>query len=334
MPGNTGCVRCGTSLRLSELALAVQPPRASARAKRLRNWIPTLRYFYLVRDSLQQFSARWTPSIQRFIMVARLPAGAWPRLIVPGWAHWYLGEGRRGFLFLLGWLTLAGLTLLTFGSALSAMFAGFMVAVHAGAATDLMWRSREFESGAAAVTAVVCWTVSACIVALALYTPVRWAITQWVDARQWIADAPPLQEGDVLLFRPSSSAPKPGDVVLYFSDGLNHQDNQHRVLQRPVSEQVDRVIAVAGSRVRWSQGTLTVDGQPAPYRPLNPDRLPLKLELRVPDGCLCIFPTTDEFSADFTMAGIWEQRSIVQEGAVLGRVLVRNYPWYRFWWVR
>lgn len=239
--------------------------------------------------------------------------------------------------FLLGWLALAALVAFTFGSPISAMLAGFMVAVHAGALVDLLWRSREFDDWPTATIAILGWTAAACLVALVLYVPVRWGILSVVDARQWLIDVPPLQSGDVVLFRPTSNAKTlhaPGEVVLYRTTELSIGQGSHRVLQRPVGEGLDRIIAGGGSLVRWREGKLTIDGQPSELRPLNPERMPEEFEIKIPSGCVCIFPTTDDMLAAADSLEIWLQQSVVRQDAIVGRAVMRNYPFWRFWWIR
>ena len=42
MPGNTRCLKCGARLDVAAATIVVEPPRASARTKRWRRWLPRL----------------------------------------------------------------------------------------------------------------------------------------------------------------------------------------------------------------------------------------------------------------------------------------------------
>jgi type IV secretory pathway protease TraF len=258
-------------------------------------------------------------------------------MLVPGWAHWHEGQFDRGRWFLLAWLSMAVLCALTFGSAISAMCAGLMLAVHGCAMIDLAWRSRELDDQRTAMAFVVMWTALAFVVVVPLYLPLRWAVFTRIDARQWMIDEPPLAAGDVVLFRPRArlrSLPQPGDIVVYPRAGYAIQQGGHRVLMRPAGEGMDRVIAGPESIVRWRHGKLSVNGEPTALRPLNVDRMPGEFELLVPSGHVCIFPSTDTLLSTSGSLEQWTQQSLVPQDAILGTAVMRNYPFWRFWWIR
>src|SRR5262249_46125626 len=149
-------------------------------------------------------------------------------------------------------------------------------------------------------------------------------------------DEPPLAAGDVVLFRPQErlrSLPQPGDVVVYRRAGYSIPQGDHRVLMRPVGEGMDRLIAGPESLVRWRRGTLTCTGIPTELRPMIADRLPGDFELQVPSGYVCIFPSTDTLLSTGSPEQ-WIQQAIVPQDAILGRAVVRNYPFWRFWWIQ
>src|ERR1700722_7261938 len=133
MPGNDGCARCGTSLRLSTTTMDVNPPRAGKAAKTWRRLgKPVMR--------IQMRRGRGRPAVMDFLVRARrreLPAyfRLW-RLIVPGWTHFRDGQFKRGRLFFWGDLgsLLAGLVL--FRSQLGLVFLGLAAGVHVVAMYD------------------------------------------------------------------------------------------------------------------------------------------------------------------------------------------------------
>jgi len=337
MPGSAACVRCGTSLRLATAAVAVHPPRATPLAKRLRSWFPLVFYYYRFREQLGRIDLRLPTWLTEALVTDRLRIGTWLRMIVPGWAHAHEGQWDRGRWYLLGWLAMAGLAVLTFGSALSALLAGLVLAVHAGSMIDLAWRSREFEDERTLFAVVVVWTAVACLVVVGLYVPLRQVVFSVIDARQWMDDEPPLAAGDVVLFRPLvnlSDLPQPGDVVVYSRGGYSLQQEYHRTLVRPPADAMDRIIAGPDTKVRWRQGKLTVNGQDSSVRPLAAERVPADFELEVPSGYVCIFPSTDSLLATSASLEQWTQLSLVPQHAILGRAVVRNYPFWRLWWIR
>jgi hypothetical protein len=317
--------------------MAIHPPRASAFAKRLRIWFPTLQYYYRLRDWLGAIDLSLPAWLVDAFTLAHLRPGTWPRMLVPGWAHQYEGQFDRGKWYLIGWLAMATLCVFTFGSAISALCAGLMLAAHAGAMIDLAWRSRTLDDQRTLVASVVVWTAAASVVVLALYTPLRMAIFTAIDARQWMIDEPPFAVGDVVLFRPLASLrslPRPGEVVVYTRQGYSIQREYHRILQRPAGQGMDRVIAGPESIVRWRHGELTVNGKPAELQAINADRMPGDFELKVPSGYVCIFPSTDTLLSTSGSLEQWTQQSLVPQDAILGRAVVRNYPFWRFWWIQ
>jgi len=336
MPGTVGCVRCGTSLVLAAQAIAVHPPRASALVKRLRAWLPLLPHYYRLRDQLQSPLVRLPNWLTAGMEVVPLRFGTWLRMIIPGWAHWHAGQPQLGLCFFAAWLVMGLLCAITFGSSFSAMIAGFMLAAHAGSIVDLAWRSREYEDQRTAIAAVVIWTTLACVVVICLYLPVRQAVFSRIETAQWLDDEPPLEAGDVVLFRPVARLgrlPEAGDVVVYRRREYTIGQDYHRMVQRPSAAGLDRILAGPNSVVRWRSGQLTVNGQPSSLRPLNPDQVPGTFELQVPSGYVCIFPSTDALLTGSGSLELWIQHSIVSQDAIVGRAFLRNYPLTRWWWI-
>jgi len=329
MPGNTRCLRCGAMLQLAAAAIDIEPPRASSRSKWLRRWMPAplRRVQLLSRRGVATLTGR---ALEQW-RLSRLRAGCLPRLLVPGWAQAYLGDRVRGGRFLGAWLAFGGAGLITFGSQLGAILLGAMVAVHTGSIIDLCWRPRfieaQFQRG---VTAALL-----CAVVLVGYGWLAWSVNGGlIDSRQWIEAGEPFAPGDVVLFRPGAyagAAPQPGNLVLYRAPDLRRPANPiagHAAAYLFRGQWIDRVIAGPGSRVRWESGKLWVNDEPSELRPLNPARMPDRLEFTVPAGCYCIFPTTDPFVAPA------DGNCAVPQGLILGRAVVRNYPPWRIWVLR
>jgi len=259
-------------------------------------------------------------------------------MLVPGLAHWHEGQGERGLCFACGWLAMAALCVLTFGSAISALLAGLMLAVHAGSMVDLAWRSRELDDQRTVVASVAIWTAAACLMVIALYLPVQRGVFSVIDARQWMIDSPPMAAGDVVLFRPRANLPalpSPGQVVVYSSAGYSITEQEyHRTTVRRGGFGMDRIIAGPESVVRWRRGVLTINGKPSKLRPLYSDRMPGDFELTIPDGYVCILPSTDGLLATSGDSQLWLSQSLVRQDMILGQAIVRNYPFWRLWWIQ
>ena len=222
----------------------------------------------------------------------------------------YLGLLLSGLLFagtLLGWLLL--------GLAISLHAASVMDIV---AGTILDMRQRLIYAAATFV-----------LLTTAVYYPVGWLLAQVATPQQFAMALPPFEAGDVVLVNHlayNRSQPEPGDVVLYQVAPQDIGGTGH-VIYRIEGERVDRVIARGGQKVTCGQGKLLVDGEPSPWLPLNPQQLPDRLEITVPENCYLIIPSADPFPRSLP---IWQTVSIVPRGKIWGRVYWRNQPLWRF----
>ncbi|HEX4144636.1 MAG TPA: hypothetical protein VHY91_14110 [Pirellulales bacterium] len=252
-----------------------------------------------------------------------------PRLILPGWAQTYLGERVVGQRFFWVWLALALAGVACYGSQFGAIVLGAMVAVHCGSIIDVFWR---LDGVGARVRRQIA-TAAGCILVTAAYWLIGVNVHRVVDSRQWIEVGQPFAARDVVLFRPGAyadRAPQPGDVVVYSSQGRAQPTTilGWRAAVQINGDWVDRVIAGPGSHVVWESGQLWVDDQLSDLRPLNPERMPQRLELTVPEQSFAIFPTTHPY---FSPAA---ETSVVNRGRILGLAIARNYPPWRIWVLR
>jgi hypothetical protein len=134
MPGNTRCLKCGGRLGLATAEIVVEPPRASAGAKRLRKWLPRwTRLFYPGRSRDEAHAARPRKT-------ARLPAGAFVRMIVPGWGQWYLGNAARARNYFVPWLGLLLMAMFSGRTVLASVALYAALCVHSISIADLLCR--------------------------------------------------------------------------------------------------------------------------------------------------------------------------------------------------
>ncbi|HTU25749.1 MAG TPA: hypothetical protein VMF30_10145 [Pirellulales bacterium] len=327
MPGNVRCIRCGASLTLGSADIAIAPPRASARAKRLRQWSP--RFLRQVGSRLGRITRPAFADSADSPRTSELPTNCLLRSIVPGWAQAYLGRTTTGRQFFWSWLGLVLASAACYGSQIGAIFVGAMLSVHFGSMIDLFWRLQRYGGQVRRTIG----TAAGCTLVLAMYWMIGSGLHRTIDTRQWIEmAAAPFAPGDVLVFRPTpaASAVHPGEVVLFRGQTWtgNAQVLGWHVLRRINGEWVDRVIAGPGSHVLWEKGELWVDGRPSDLRPLNPARMPERLEMDVPPGSLAIFPTTDPNYLPDAVT------SAIARGRIIGRAIMRNYPPWRFWVIR
>ena len=330
MPGVEVCGRCAAALNLTSMAVDVHPPRAGRRAKRRRKWFAALRKLATLPELLL------TPLENQFgpMDVQRPAMSIVPRMVVPGWPQMHCGRTSRGRIFLIGYLAtlLPGLVLV--GSSAGSVLLGLALALHASSVLDVvfagapMWSSRATQS-----------LLYLLLLAGVVYVPAGWAITRVATPRMITHSTPPFLAGDVFLFNRAAyywGEPCAGDVVYY-------RIPEERVTGRTLrgnaavyqigGERIDRVLAGPGRSVRWENGRLSVDGQPSPWLPLNPDAVSETVTLVVPGDAYFIVPSTDPLPSTLRPSEITRLTSVVQADCIMGKVFVRSYPMSRFWMV-
>jgi len=334
MPGTPSCTRCGASLSLAAV-LSVDPPRASTWRKTVRRWLPLRQTYYPIQASAFAIGSSIGSAISNVLQIHLPPLPAMARMILPGWAHSYLGYKERGRIFALVWIASLVVGVVAFGSIVGAVAFGTAFATHAASILDLLLQVNQIDPRRIAIAAALTIGVLA-----AIYLPAGRAVSGYVSSRRLLETAEPFAPGDVVVFRPNAYAttlPQPGDVVLYSGAPFSIQaptGNRRQTVYRIAGEWVDRVVAGPDSTVRWENGVLSVNGQPSPFLPLNVQNLPSPLEIQVPHDACCILPTTNPYLSDGQGTGAIESRSLVRRSQLAGKVVVRNYPIWRWWWVR
>ena len=336
MPGIIVCGRCGTSLQVATAVIDVHPPRARPWSKRLRRLLPIDRAAIRVRDASSAVT-RGAKLAAQDVGMPVPPADVLVRFLVPGLAHFHLGQRLRGRAFLGAYAALLGLAALFWGTMIGSICLGLAFSAHASSAIDIIFQcpgrigSRLLIGGA--VMAVL---------GLGLYLPVTQGLSQIIETRTMAAEIPPFAEGDVLLLNRVAyywSPPKPGDVVM-FGLPLNVNIRTRRILflneRTQTREAIDRILAGPGAEVALKDGELLIDGAKPAWESLNPLRIP-NFSLTLPEGCYFILPTMlGNVSGDKRLesADTWKWMSVVPRARVLGKLAFRNQPLWRFWWVR
>lgn len=319
------CGRCGTSLALASLAIDVHPPRASARAKRWRRFLPAGRFAFgrqlgeLARQ-MTGFSPGDGPASPVLL-----------RLVVPGWAQAFLGHARRGKWFLGAYLGCLLLGLLMLGSPLGSVWLGLALAVHLSSALDVVM------VGAAPSRISRC-LLCCILLVVGIYVPAIWLGSQLASPRRILQPLGVLQAGDVVLVDLQSyrwRRPEPGEVVLYNAvpahvpGRYGLRNAQYRI----DGERIDRILAGPGQVVELADDRLLVDGQRVEYAALNPQRVSANLKLTVPKGCYLILPSTALAEQHNLQRLDWQSIGLIPAEQIEGKVWLRNYPFWRFWWL-
>jgi hypothetical protein len=325
-PDSLNCCRCGTHLRLRESSIDVQPPRAKKWDKRLRKCLP--------KPGLGRFWRRLIGSIGEPQSGDFLPATSWSllwRSIVPGWAHFHLGQRRRGKFFLALFLVFMFLGVLQFGSTVGNVLLGLGMSVHASAVLDLLQQEQRGNMLGRLARAFL----TIIVLSFLFYLPVGFLIGSVAGPRVIELTMSPLREGDVFLcnfWAYWGSPPAPGEVVLYRSEGAGVQGPGNQQLRIPRGERIERIIAGPGDRVHCRGGALFVNGTSSEWQPLNPNVLTFDWELQVPHGHVCIIPSTLLTAAQFRTA--WRNVVSVPIDNVAAKVYFQLQPLTHMGFVR
>lgn len=324
MPGLTRCGRCGGALHSGAVQVDVNPPRATARRKRLRKQFSALPK---LREQAEILSGRVGMTLIPEWTMPHAPESSilW-RLIVPGWAQSYLGHRIRGRIIFGSYLACFLSGLLMIGTGWGTLLLGLAVAGHAVSILDIVLLetdSRWERLGKGAVTVAVLLG--------GLYVPLWWASLYVASPLVIPRAAYPFEQGDVLLtnnlFRPQA-----GDAVVYNIPyrqfgGQVAGRNANVVLQ---GWRIDRILAGPGQTLAFDGKSFTLDGLPAPHLPLNPRRYRSPFALTARDGEWILLPTTDQYATEEMLAEIGR----VPVRNVLGRVVLQLHPLTQFGRIR
>ncbi len=336
MPGVDVCGRCGSSLRLATAVIDVHPPRARPWQKRLRRLWPGRPLSAQTRDAGAVLRER--------VLVAagdwRVPLPPGPvliRLLAPGWAHFSLGQFRRGRWFLGVYLALLLLGLFFWGTFPGSLLLGLAFSTHASAVLDVL-----FQCPGTYASRCASWLVTAATLGLLVYAPVYALLTRVVDVRIMAQSLPPFEGGDVVLVNHWAywrSLPQIGDLVLFREPArtlpaIVQGHGNYNVLFRE-TETVDRVLAGPGAIVDWIRGQLYVEGEPAPYQPLNQEPITEDFSVSVPAGNYFILPTVVNVHGQGRLsAEAWKQLGCVPRSNIAGKITLRTHPLRRFGEIR
>lgn len=328
MPGSAACGRCSTSLGLATATLAVSPPRASARTKRLRRVFPVRRVYHRVSDGLlserfREATARHLPSVP--------PGPLLVRSVIPGWTHFYLKQPVRGHLFLWGWMFCLLMSLVLTGGTAGAIWFGLAFSVHASAISD--WVMQTFADAGVRDRMVRGLAISA-VLWVAVYWPVAYGIGRIAQPQTIDVAMPPFAVGDVVIVN-HEAAPRVGSVVMFqvpdrTIDAGRIGGEHYRFIY--TGDAIDRILAGPGDRVAFADGRLTVNGQPARWLPLNPLPAGKSVSFTVPPQHYLILPSgaVDLSRRLNASANSWKELGVIPAESIDGRVLFRSHPLSRF----
>lgn len=324
MPGLTRCGRCGGALHSGAVQVDVNPPRATARRKRLRKQfsaVPKL------REQAETLSAQVGKTLIPEWVVPDVPESSilW-RLLVPGWAQSYLGHRIRGRIFFWSYLACFLSGLLMIGTGWGTWLLGLAVAGHAASVLDIVLLETDSRMGRLGKGAV---TIAALLGGI--YVPLWWGSLFVASPLVIPRTSYPFEQGDVLLTN-MLSRPQAGDAVVYNVPyiqfgGRVEGRNANVILE---GWRIDRILAGPGQTLTFDGTSFKLDGLPAPHVPLNPKRYRIPFALTARDGEWIILPTTDQYATEEMLA----QLGRVPARNVLGRIVFQLHPLTQFGRIR
>jgi hypothetical protein len=172
MPGIEVCGRCGARLDLADETLDVHPPRAGRWEKRL-GWCRTP-LFWRSGRLRELLSTRIAP------LESGVPAGAFPRTVVPGWPQFYCGHSARGKIFFWGYLVSAALSLAVAATDLGPVLFGLPLSIHAGSILDVVFAATGDLQSRLIYSAL--WIV---LIAVIVYLPLGWLLLTLSGETLW-----------------------------------------------------------------------------------------------------------------------------------------------------
>lgn len=325
LPGLTACARCGSGLLPQQVV--VEPPRASRLRARthLACWTHDAGgIVWRVKRSIA--GVRFSPdgSPRRVAVIATL---------IPGLGHLLEGLRFMGGLILFTWLALLLLVITDYYPGLSHWLIAGMIMVHNLAFISLLYGQLGIESFARRVlfSAAVFGALF-----LVLYAPAMWCASRCIFQIPY--DGAVLgwgiESGDTLLLGGFSLPPatcRPGELVVY-------RVNARRTYGAYVRQgyNVDRILAGPGDRLTVENGTLIINGAPAPpdVRPLGPIPLRLRdLDLALGEHEYAVLPSNIPlavYGGREDLLPMLRHICKVPRENIRGRVLWRVRPFSRF----
>ncbi|QEH38701.1 hypothetical protein OJF2_73070 [Aquisphaera giovannonii] len=336
MPGLDACGRCGTSLTLAGSAIDVNPPRASRSARQMRRLV-NRKPVYRAKDAARSVRGGLLGAIAADGWFTPPPPGTIRRLIVPGLAQIHAGNVTWGWLYLGSYAVFLLLGLLRWGSTDGPIFIGLAISAHASSVVSALMREHAVDRRKLFLFTLFVTTI--------LYALLSVVLRGIAAPLALMADSRPFAAGDVLLVNNWAFAitgPRRGDVVVTRPSVNSRREvtdpmraGGHRRDYLEDNQVIDRVIGLAGDRVVWEDGRLSINGEPVSWTPLVPDRLPARMEIEVPEHYLLVLPTMTAAAAQRgSSAEFWKVAGLIDPGDVEGGVWLRIAPLSRFRFIR
>jgi hypothetical protein len=315
MPGSDACGRCGTSLQLAAAAIDVHPPRAGAWKKRVR------RAADMLRIEVPPAQARSRRRNGDAVNLEIASVGTLLRMLIPGLPQFSMGRTWTARLLITVYAACLVVGLIRLGTPQGAILLGMAFSVHS---TGMCHFVRSAYPGDTLQMQIGRSMLTSLLLAAFVYAP-AWGLVSSVASPYTVTTAmQPLERNDVILVNSWSQA-KPGRIVLY--DIPLYEHDRYAIYS---GQRVDRILGGAGDQISWREGSLFVNGMPAPWQPLSPVTLRQELSFQVPAGSVFILPSG---APDLQVAQNREALQgicLVPIASVHGQVFARNVPLTEF----
>ncbi len=319
MPGSGACARCGTSMTLSTATINVHPPRAPRWFKPARRFARGGNLTTRVRESMRKFKAT---SIAESKIAPSFTPDVALRLIVPGWAQFYLRRRGRGYVFMIGAAIALLVAIVFVGTGWGNLALGALFSLHSASISDAVMAPGGSVRASMASGLLVYVALGATI-----YLPMIYLVTRVTIPYRLQNDVAPFLQDDVLLVRRFGKL-HPGNVIVYnreerrIEGELMGQEHTYLYIN---GLGIDRILAGPGDHVLVNKGVLLVNGSPVKFRPLNGVDLP-SLDTYVPADNYFVWPSS---ATRLSPIRIPIDAALVPATEISGVVYFRSSPWSR-----
>jgi len=272
---------------------------------------------------MHRLASRWLRDLSAY----RIPWRALARTAIPGLGHIRYSNKAFGWTLLISWLLCFPLMLMTIGSTWNWTFLAMAVVIHVVAILSFLGRQlmEGLPLGRAAFGVLLFLGLWA-----GVYLPAGWLLEQFYVPFpiQGIATNSLFRDGDAVLYQGTWMRPaafRRGDLVVRRLLGAGHNYALEGFA-------LDRVLGVPGDVVRIEDGKIRVNGQPA-----RADQMPIgslppgRYAVHVGGGQYMIIPSAVLLETHGLAYGPnLMDLSLVQKDYVLGRVVLRINPLWRF----
>ena len=317
MPGSNRCARCGALLALATAEINVHPPRATPWQKAAGWWRVRVLAGRAWRAIVPANAPLWISAANETF---RSISSTALRGIVPGWANFYLGQRRLGWLLLVCFLLTMIPVIVFWGSTLSILLLGLAVGIHTASVLAAVLVRVEGIGSRLTV-------IGGCCIALFLlvYLPIIIGVSRLISPLTINQNMPPLFAGDI-VWRRAVSQVLPQQLVLYRGQPMQFPvAGQQYPLYVAGGPRAARILAIEQQAIEWRGGQLIIDDTPVPGS-MPTANSEVGDSIIVPAGHVLLDATAIPAAGYQLVPKMWQKLAIIPLSNVDGVIMYRAWP--------